>query len=277
MLVIAAVALTVVVLVALAGVVVAERTGVFGGENDGPTVTLVAANVGDDDGFIPSVLVAPVEISDSLATDAAAFTAQIPQSSGRGVRVVPGSQPGLYAGAERLTLCDVPAAANHLDASPHRAALWANAIGIDQRKIPYYLNTLTPVALIADTWVTASKVTGDTVAAGQVVLQAGTAVLIDQIGVPRLHCATGDPLTPPANTDLAALAVEGRHWQGFDTHEVLAVAYAAGDQHLLAEFALRDLESGAQLIRQAGGTINLEADPAGWAPDPVAMNVPPRR
>lgn len=274
---IAAVALTVVVLLALAGVVVAKRAGVFGGEGDGPAVALVAANVGAEKGFIPSVLVAPVEISDSLAAEAAAFTAQIPQSSGRGVRLVPGTQPGLYAGAERSTLCDVPAAANHLDAYPERSAPWAHAVGIDVPKIPYYLNTLTPVALIADTWVTASKLSDGATVPVQQVLQAGTAVLIDQAGVPRLHCATGDPLAPPADVNLTGLAPEGDRWPTFDTHEVVAVDYAVGDQPLLAEFALRDLETGAQLIRPAGGTIKLGPDPSGWVPDPVAMNTPPAR
>lgn len=73
------------------------------------------------------------------------------------------------------------------------------------------------------------------------VLQAGNAVLIDQAGVPRVHCATGDPLVPPANVDMSALTVDGKKWPRFDPQSVVAVAYSttAGAQQVVTEFALR--------------------------------------
>lgn len=278
-LIMAGIGLTIVVLVALVGVVVAKRAGVFGsGAPDRPPVVLIAANAAGDDRFMPSVVVSPIEITDTVAGDIESFTAQLPPSAGRGVRLVPGTQPGLYGGFGPTAVCDVPAVANYLDAYPDRSVPWATAIGIAAEKIPYYLNTLTPVALAADTWVTATRLVDGRPGAMQAVLQAGNAVLVDQAGVPRMHCATGNPLTPPANVDLRTLDVRGKTWPEYATENVIAVAYAAGDasEQVVTEFTVRDLSNGETARYPVGGTINLGADPAGWAPDPVAMNVPPK-
>lgn len=277
-LVIAGIVLTVVVLLALVGVVVAKHAGVFGGgDRDRQPVVLIAANSTGDDRYMPSVVVAPIEIADTVAGDITSFTAQLPFSAGRGARLVSGTQAGLYGAFGPTAVCDVPAAANYLDAHPDRAVSWATAIGFAAEKIPYYLNTLTPVALTADTWVTATILVDGGPERVQTVLQAGNAVLIDQAGVPRMHCATGDPLIPPANIDLRALDVRGKAWPDFAVENVVAVAYAAGAARpVVTEFILRDLSSGEVGPHPAGGTINLGADPAGWVPDPVAMNIPPK-
>lgn len=278
-LLLAGIALSGVVLLALVGVVVAKHAGVFGGDtdDDGPAVVLAGANVIGTDPFMPSTVVAPIEITDTVAGDIASYTSQLPPSSTRGARLVPGAQPGLYGTVGEIPVCDVPGVANNLDAYPDRSAVWAQAIGIALEKIPYYLNTLTPVALIADTWVTASSFTDGRAEPAQTVLQAGSAVLIDQAGVPRVQCATGNPLGPPANADLQTLSVLGEDWPDFNLRNVVAVAYAATEQPIADEFTLRDLSGGDTVVVSAGGRINLGADPAGWAPDPVAMNVPPRR
>lgn len=278
---ITAVALTGVVLLALVGVVMAKHAGVFGNDDehrDRPSVVLSAANAEGENPFMPSVVVAPIEIADNVAGDIASFTAQLPLSAARGARLVVGTQPGLYGSVGKAALCDVPGVANYLDAQPEKSTAWAQAIGIAPQKIPYYLNTLTPVALIGDTWVTSSDFTDGRMVPTQTVLQAGNAVLIDQAGVPRVHCATGDPLGPPANIDLADLDVHGKRWPEFDTRNVVAVAYAGGEATKpVTEFTLRDLSSGETGTHPAGGNISLGADPSGWVPDPVAMNVPPTK
>ena len=278
---IAAVALTGMVLVALVGVVIAKHAGLFGdddGDGDRPSVVLSAANAESENAFMPSVVVAPIEIADSVAGDIASFTAQLPLSAARGARLVTGTQPGLYGSVGTNAVCDVPAVANYLDAQPEKASRWAQAIGIAPQKIPYYLNTLTPVSLIADTWVTSSAFVDGRALPSQTVLEAGNAVLIDQAGVPRVHCATGDPLVPPANVDLADLEVHGKRWSEFAAQNVVAVAYAGGESTKpVTEFTLRDLSSGETGTHPAGGNISLGADPTGWIPDPAAMNVPPTK
>lgn len=273
-----AVALTFVVLLALVGVVLAKRAGLFGGDADGPQVGLIAANVVGEHPFMPSAVVSPVEVADTVAGDIASFRAQLPRSADRGARLVQGTQAGLYGGTEQVSVCDVPAVANYLDAHPERSAPWAQAIGIAAQKIPYYLNTLTPVVLTVDTWVTSFFFVEGRAESAQAVLQAGNAVLIDQVGVPRVLCATGAPLTPPANVNLSTLTIEGEAWPDFAPQNVVAVAYAGrGANHsVLSEFKLRDLTTGEAVTRLAGGTIAIGPDPSGWTPDPPAMNVPPR-
>ncbi|PZT71125.1 hypothetical protein DN402_02310 [Streptomyces sp. SW4] len=49
--------------------------------------------------------------------------------------------------------------------------------------------------LRADTRVTGHGLRGGRPVGGQAVLQAGTAVLVDDRGVPRVRCAGGNPLT----------------------------------------------------------------------------------
>ncbi|CAM3656266.1 hypothetical protein H7J08_08570 [Mycobacterium frederiksbergense] len=274
------IALTGVVLLALVGVVIAKHVGVFGGSGDdgggGPPVVLAAANQPGENAFMPSTVVAPIEIADTVAGDIASFVAQLPPSAARGARMVPGTQPGLYGAFGATAVCDVPAVANYLDAHPERSTPWAQSIGVAPQKIPYYLNTLTPVALITDTWVTSVGFIEGRATPEQTVLQAGNAVLVDRAGVPRVRCADGNPLAPSANVDLRTLDAQGKNWDEYMPENVVAVSYAGtGGTELVEEFTLRDLSSGEAQAYPPGGTINLGPDPAGWSPDPVAMNVPP--
>lgn len=277
MLTLAGVGLTALVLIALVVVVLAKRGGLFDDDAATPSVLLIGANSTADNSFMPSVVVSPIEIAGPVASDVGSFTAQLQVSSGRGARVVQGTQRGLYGATGATPVCDVPAVANYLDADPGRSAPWAKAIGIAPQKIPYYLNTLTPVVLIADTWVTVDTFLDGGAAPVQAVLQSGNAVLVDRAGVPRLHCATGDPLTPPANVNLSSLEVDGQEWAGFSPENVIAVAYAGGGSAstVVTEFAVRDVASGEIIPRPTGGTIAIAPDPTGWAPDPVAMNKAP--
>lgn len=275
-LVLAAVGLTVLVLLTMVGVVLVKRGGLFDDHTGERHVSLIAANVETEDPFTPSVVGSPIEIADTVTTDITSFIAQLPVSAGRGARLVPGTQQGLFGGSGETPVCDVPTVANYLDANPDRSAQWAEALRVPPEKIPYYLNTLTPVALIADTWVTMYTLTDGRAVPVQTVLQAGNAVLVDQVGVPRMHCASGDPLAPPANVNLHDSAVGGDAWQGFDLQNVVAIAYSAAgsSRSVVTEFVVRDVSSGEPVSRKTGGTIAITSDPTGWAPDPVAMNVP---
>ncbi|QYL21763.1 DUF6777 domain-containing protein [Mycolicibacterium diernhoferi] len=278
MLVLAGAALTFVVLCALIGVVLAKRTGLLGSADpDRPPVALIAANDVGDAPFMPSVVVAPIEIAGTVASDMASFTAQLPRSAGRGARLVAGTQRGLYGSVGDAAVCDVPAIANFLDAYPDRSASWARAIGIEQQKVPYYLNTLTPVVLNSDTWVTLSLFSGGHTESVQAVLEAGNALLVDEIGVPRVHCASGNPLLPPANIDLSSMEPTGDKWPHFSPNEVLAVAYTGPGPSApaVSVFELRDVRTGDVIERIPGRTIAIGEDPAGWVPNLAAMNVPP--
>lgn len=92
--------------------------------------------------------------------------------------------------------------------------------------IKAYTDNLTAVVLLADTAVTAhGYVTGASFPA-QSVLQAGTLVGVDRFGVPRVRCASGEPLTAPAAID-GQVQFTGQQWQGFDAAKIVRVAPAA--------------------------------------------------
>ena len=65
--------------------------------------------------------------------------------------------------------------------------------------VPAFLRGLTPVVLRADTRVTNHGFRDGSATSFQSVLQAGTAVLVDDHGAPRVRCACGNPLKAPNN------------------------------------------------------------------------------
>ena len=81
--------------------------------------------------------------------------------------------------------------------------------------------TLTPVQLTRDTRVMNHGFRDGVVTNREVVLQAGTAVLVDETGVPRVKCSCGNPLTDPSASDVK---YEGTRWAGFAPAEVITVA-----------------------------------------------------
>jgi hypothetical protein len=114
-----------------------------------------------------------------------------------------------------------------------------------------YVGGLTPARLRADTRVTAHRRTGERAAPYAAVLQAGTAVLVDDRGLPRVRCADGAPLAGAAPlTD----PVYGAAWPGFDPARTVDIRPAGGR---VAEFGLVDT-AGRQAFRRPAGTTGDE-------------------
>ena len=251
---------------------------IFAGPQASPTktlgtISLITRNATPQDPFTKSILVAPVSISADTAAKSAALLQQLPVRADRGVRLVSGRQPQLYGTTGQTYPCDAVTLANALDVDVAAAQVWGHALGLTPQQIPFYLNTLTAVVLMADTWVTSHALTDGADHPDQTVLQAGTAVLVDPIGVPRVHCVSGAPLTPPANQSFTDFQVTGDTWDGFSAPSVLAVAYtSSGTSAAPGDFVLVDVSSGEEVSRKAGGTISL-GDPLPL-PDPAVMNVP---
>jgi hypothetical protein len=281
---ITAVVATLVVLATLVAVVVSARHIAFTRTPQVASIELSA--VGSDvlDPFAESIATPPPRVSAAAAEHISTMIAGLPSDPDRGVRVVSGGRAGLYGGITQQSPCAAAALASTLGSHPERARSWATASTILARQIPAYLNTLTPVSLTADTWVTAYRYSSRQGLPFQTVLQAGTAVLIDRAGVPRVHCASGDPLAPPPRTSLAAFVQEGHAWPGYSPQDVVAIAYTeAGSSFTdppptapISEFALVNLADGGPLIRRSGDTIDLSGteDPALPLPDPIAKNAP---
>ncbi|MEV5906906.1 DUF6777 domain-containing protein, partial [Streptomyces sp. NPDC052127] len=110
---------------------------------------------------------------------------------------VDGGDEGLYGGTRNVSSCDVERQIKALQADPAKNRAFASVAGVAPSGVPAHLRSLTPVQLRLDTRVTNHGYRAGAATTYQAVLQAGTAVLVDRHGVPRVRCACGNPLTPP--------------------------------------------------------------------------------
>ncbi len=165
------------------------------------------------------------------------------------IESVDGATPGLYGGTENESVCDPQAMVDYLMDNPDKAQAWADAEGIEVDGIPDYVDSLTPVILREDTRVTNHGFVDGTANAFQAVLQAGTAVLVDDRGVPRVRCACGNPLTEPEATE-SEPDYSGTKWTNFDENRLVNVL-PSGDT--IDRFTLVDVETGNEFEQAAGG------------------------
>ncbi|MEU1281391.1 DUF6777 domain-containing protein [Streptomyces sp. NPDC005805] len=231
-----------VVIAAVVAAVVLTRPGGSGGGEQGE-VFLQAASTSGPDPF-----------TESTARDAAPPEAsRSPERSPTGTqatRSVRGSSPGLYGGTRDVASCDVEKQVRFLSDAPDRNRAFAEVQDIAPDRVPAYLRSLTPVQLRMDTRVTNHGFRDGGPTSYQAVLQAGTAVLVDDRGVPRARCACGNPLLPPVAQDTTPKVV-GDPWPGYRASEVVVVAPA---EKPVKEFVLYDAESEGWIARPAGDT-----------------------
>jgi hypothetical protein len=178
-----------------------------------------------------------------------------------GVRTVSGGEPGLYGGTRNLSSCDTGLLINYLAQNPDKGAAWAGVLGITAPQIPDYVGRLTPVLLRADTRVTNHGFANGRASPLQSVLQAGTAVLVDEGGAPRVRCESGNPLLDPSPSPADYI---GQQWAWFNPLMVVAVQRMAN----ITVFTLFDWGCGCYFGRTPGGRGDSPACP----PPP-----PPRR
>ena len=147
-----------------------------------------------------------------------------PKTGGGTVAVQPrsGGTPGLYGGTGDQKVCDKQQMIDFLTNDTTKGAAWADAQGIPESQLASYLDSLTPAVLRSDTRVTNHGFKNGRATPHQSVLQAGTAVLVDNRGVPRARCACGNPLLPP-NPVPSAPTFTGSAWPGFDPGNVTVI------------------------------------------------------
>lgn len=159
-----------------------ESSGATG--SAAPEVTLQAAGDPGRDPYTPSVVVPPSGSPSASPAPSASPVAVSASAGPGGVRTVNGGSAGLYGGTEQAAGCDVAELSDFLTSHTDRGHAWAAAEGIDIGGIPEYLSTLTPVVLRVDTRVTNHGFVDGAGTGFQSVLQAGSAVLVDDRGVP---------------------------------------------------------------------------------------------
>lgn len=123
-----------------------------------------------------------------------------PPADVEGDETVAVEQPFGGSGSNRV--CDRDKLIEFLEANPERMAEWARVLGIDPniRAVKKYIAKLHPVTLTRDTQITNHAFTNGQAVPFQAILQAGTAVLVDEYGVPVVRCYCGNPLAPAVFT-----------------------------------------------------------------------------
>lgn len=165
---------------------------------------------------------------------------------------VRGDAASLYASRRSSPPCDVARLTRLLTEDPGTQAAFAGVIGVAPETVPETINSLTPVVLIRDTAVTNHIYDSSGAEPLQSVLQAGTPVLVDDRGEPRVQCACGNPLRPPDQRQDAD--TYGERWDSFDQRRVIRVDPAPRATPRLETV---DLDTGETDEVSLGGTVEL--------------------
>lgn len=229
------------------------------GDEDGADVAageifLEAADAQGPDPFTDSVagevfVPAPVPFPSTTA----------PPEGQTAVLTTAGAEPGLYGGTRDDARCDAAQMASFLEADATKASAWAAVAGIQPGETRSFLESLTPVQLRVDTRVTNHGFSGGRATPRPAVLQAGTAVLVDDTGLPRAKCGCGNPLAAPQPV-AAAPQYTGSEWAGFSPASVVVVEPGP----VVEQFVLVDPRTEEAFVRPVGTQGDADADaPAG--------------
>lgn len=212
-------AVTAAVVVAVVLAVVFARVGGGGSSAEGGEVFLQPTDSAGQDPYTGSTAKQSSALPEPSASDVP------PTGAANELRGVEGGAPGLYGGTRQVAACDVEKQIAALGAGPAKSRSFASVAGVQPSGLPAYLRSLTPVQLRVDTRVTNHGYRDGAATSYQAVLQAGTAVLVDGRGVPRVRCACGNPLTPPV-AQRAAPRVTGPRWSSYRPSNVVVVTPA---------------------------------------------------
>ncbi|MFF4272229.1 DUF6777 domain-containing protein [Streptomyces sp. NPDC001536] len=236
---IALLATAVVVAVAL-GLVLTRSDGGSGRSGSGEVFLQAAGKAGPD------------PFTESTATDSSAAPVSASpateSASANAVRGVDGGAPGLYGGTRNVASCDVERQITALTANPPVNQAFASVAGVQPSGVPAYLRSLTPVQLRMDTRVTNHGYRDGQATGYQAVLQSGTAVLVDDRGVPRVRCACGNPLTPPVAQQSTPKRT-GDTWSSYRPSNVVVVAPSVTVVNI---FVIYDHDSDDWIARHRG-------------------------
>ncbi|MGW6009490.1 DUF6777 domain-containing protein [Streptomyces sp. NPDC055210] len=230
-----------------------------------------AAKTSDGEVFLQAAGKAgPDPFTGSTARDgsAAPVTPSPTDTSGSAnvTRGVDGSAPGLYGGSRDVASCDVEKQISALDRAPDKKQAFASVLDLKTSAVPTYLRSLTPVQLRMDTRVTNHGYRDGRATSYQAVLQAGTAVLVDDRGVPRVRCACGNPLLPPVALKTTPRTT-GDSWPSYRPSDVVVVSPAT---QIVNIFVIFDADSGDWFTRHKGDTGGKDrrTDPPANQPSP---------
>ncbi|MFJ3921525.1 DUF6777 domain-containing protein [Streptomyces sp. NPDC090022] len=219
----------------------------------------------------PVAAAGPDPFTGSSATqESAPLQAPVPNPTGEGIRTVGGGTPGLYGGTHRLGSCDIEQQLRNLTEDEDKARAFAQASGIEVAGVPEFLRGLTPVVLRADTRVTNHGFRDGTAHAYQAVLQAGTAVLVDGHGMPRVRCGCGNPLLSPRAAKGKPVH-KGEQWPGYQPNQTIVIEPTI---QAIANLTIVNVLNNTWLERTAGDDGAQDRLPQAAPPYDPAAGIP---
>ncbi|CCK25673.1 hypothetical protein BN159_1294 [Streptomyces davaonensis JCM 4913] len=171
---------------------------------------------------------------------------------------VRGDEPGLYGGAKDSARCDKAKLVDFLGRPENRrkAEEWARVQRLDSvREIPGFVKKLTPVLLRGDTLIKNHDYKKGKATAFYALLEAGIAVLVDELGRPAVQCSCGNPLDA-YDRDVEGAQVEfkgdNKKWASYDEKKMTKVR-PAPEQQPVEVYELVDVEDpDTGLAREVG-------------------------
>lgn len=188
------------------------------------------------------------------------FTTNRAAEGGRFIRT-PGDASALYVTHSADPVCDREELVSLLNADSATARAWAEIQGIPAEEVGSTVRSFAPLLLGHDTAVTNHSYGPDGAVPYQAVLQAGTPVLVDDTGVPRVKCSCGNPLRAPQTTGVhtdgsdAPWKWTGNSWDGFAEAEVMDILPA---EHSLESLETIDILDGSQASTGVGPAVYLD-------------------
>jgi hypothetical protein len=246
-------------------VVLAVAAGAFfvlSGDEKGEEIVLEPVGMVQEDDFAGNL-----DVGDAAGALAAADLSAVPDPTAENVgtplagRIAQGGEPALYGGSRDTQVCDVETLVAFLTdpANSDKAEAWSDVLGVESAGIPDYVAGLTAVRLRYDTRVTNHGFSDGEATPFQSLLQAGTAVLVDNTGVPRVKCNCGNPLAEPSplgdTSESDALDVDSvaenpdDAWEGLDPATAVKVEPADA---ALEEVTLVDFDTAGLIQRPVG-------------------------
>lgn len=208
--------------VVLIAALIGGAIAVIGGGSSASAVTLEPANQVGADPFTASVAIGPVvDFPGNVRAITVATRKTFAADPKTHTLVATATTPGLYGGTGDTHVCDPQQVVKFLQQNPQKGAAWASVLGISPSGIAAYVGSLTPVVLTSDTLVTNHGYRDGRATTLQSVLQAGTAVMVDATGAPRVKCNCGNPLTAPE--PIAPTHTRGTAWPGYAPTQVTVV------------------------------------------------------
>ena len=231
----------------------------------------------EDEAGADEIFLEPVDFSgedpftDNVSTAAGEAAGGVMVDEGPEVQgSVNGSEPGLYGGTLNESMCDREQLVDFLGDNDDKARAFAEVLDIDVEEIPDYIADLTAVVLRGDTRVTNHGFVDGEATPFQAVLQAGTAVLVDFQGIPRVKCYCGNPLTEPIEVDSPDYG--GNRWDDFDPDDI-QVTFVDIDIDI---FVITDVNTGDTFTRPRGTDGDQDQPGSGGDdPEPPATTLPP--